>query len=190
MERILKDIRYGIRGLLRQRGFTAIALATLAVGIGANTAILSVVNATLLRPLPFKDSNQLVMLWQTVPQTSQAPTAEPNFLDYREQNQVFEHMAAFNGASLTLTGGPDPERLRGGRVTADFFNVLRTQAFMGHTFLPKDDQPGNNTVVVLSYGLWQRRFGSDKNIVGQTIQLDSKPYTVIGVLPADDGVGL
>jgi len=106
MERILKDIRYGIRGLLRHRGFTAIALATLAVGIGANTAIFSVVNATLLRPLPFKDSNQLVMLWQTVPQTSQAPTAEPNFLDYREQNQVFEHMAAFNGANLTLTGGP------------------------------------------------------------------------------------
>jgi len=185
MERILKDIRYGIRGLLRHRGFTAIALATLAVGIGANTAIFSVVNATLLRPLPFKDSNQLVMLWQTVPQTSQAPTAEPNFLDYREQNQVFEHMAAFNGANLTLTGGPDPERLRGGRVTADFFNVLGVQALMGRTFLPQDDQAGNNTVAVLSHGLWQRRFNSDPSIVGQTIQLDSKPYTVVGVLPAD-----
>ena len=185
MENILKDIRYGIRGLLKQPGFTFIAVATLAVSIGANTAIFSVVNATLLRPLPFKDPNQLVMVWQTANQQNQTSVAEPNFLDYQQDNHVFDHMAAFNGASLTLTGGPDPERLRGGRVTADFFNVLRTQAFMGHTFLPKDDQPGNNTVVVLSYGLWQRRFGSDKNIVGQTIQLDSKPYTVIGVLPAD-----
>jgi len=184
MENILKDIRYGIRGLLRQPGFTLIAVATLAVSIGANTAIFSVVNATLLRPLPFKDPNQLVMVWQTN-QQNQTSVAEPNFLDYQQDNHVFDHMAAFNGANLTLTGGPDPERLRGGRVTADFFNVLGTQAFMGHTFLPKDDQPGNNTVVVLSYGLWQRRFGSDKNIVGQTIQLDSKPYTVIGVLPAD-----
>ncbi len=185
MENILKDIRYGIRGLLRQPAFTVIAVVTLAVSIGANTAIFSVVNATLLRPLPFKDPNQLVMVWQTASQLSQASVAEPNFLDYQQENHVFQHMAAFNGSNLTLTGGSDPERLRGGRVTADFFNVLGTQAFMGHTFLPKDDQPGNNTVVVLSYGLWQRRFGSDKNIVGQTIQLDSKPYTVIGVLPAD-----
>ncbi len=185
MENILKDIRYGIRGLLKQPGFTLIAVATLAVSIGANTAIFSVVNATLLRPLPFKDPNQLVMVWQTANQQTRTSVAEPNFLDYQQDNHVFDHMAAFNGANLTLTGGPDPERLRGGRVTADFFNVLGTQAFMGHTFLPKDDQPGNNTVVVLSYGLWQRRFGSDKNIVGQTIQLDSKPYTVIGVLPAD-----
>ena len=185
MERILKDIRYGIRGLLKQRAFTAIAVATLAVGIGANTAIFSVVNATLLRPLPFKDPDQLVMLWQVAQQSSQSSTAEPNFLDYREQNHVFEHMAAFNGGNLTLTGGPDPERLRGGRVTADFFNVLGVQPLIGRTFLPQDDQAGNNTVVVLSHGLWQRRFNSDQSIVGQTIQLDSKPYTVVGVLPAD-----
>ena len=184
METFWQDLRYALRILRKNPGFTGVAVITLALGIGANTAIFSVVNATLLRRLPFKDPDRLAILWGTAPQMDRTSISEPNFLDYKEQNHVFEHMASFYGAGLTLTGGPNPERIRGGRVTADFFKVVGVQPLLGQTFLPDQDQPGHNSVVVLAHSLWQQRFGSDPNIVGQTMLIEAKPYTILGVLPA------
>jgi predicted permease len=183
VETILQDIRYGFRNLIKHRGFTAIILITLAVGIGANTAIFSLVNATLLRPLPFKDPDQLVMVWGTAPEASRRPFSEPNFLRYREQNHVFEQLASFNSVGINLTEGANPERVRGARVSADFFNLLGVQPVMGRTFLPGDDQAGHDEVAILSDDFWRRRFGSDPGIVGHKILIEAKPYTVIAVLP-------
>jgi putative ABC transport system permease protein len=184
METFIRDIRYGFRNLVRRPGFTAIVIITLAVGIGANTAIFSLVNATLLRPLPFKDPDQLVVVWGTAPDANRRSVSEPNFLQYQEQNHVFEQIATFNSAGLTLTDGANPERVRGARVSANFFNLLGVQPAVGHTFLPEDGQPGHNEVAVISHDFWQRRFGSDQNIVGRKILIEAKPYTVIAVLPA------
>ena len=184
---MFQDLRYGIRMLLKHRVFTVVAILTLAVGIGANTAIFSVVNATLLRPLPYRNSEQLVMVWGTNPGgygwRGKSGFSAPSFLDYQQQNQVFERMATFNGAGFTLTEAGNPEPLRGGMVTAEFFDVLAVQPILGRAFLPEDAQVGQDHVVVMNYSLWQRRFGSDPNIIGQIIRLDASPYTVIGVLP-------
>jgi putative ABC transport system permease protein len=185
MEILFKDIRHGIRSLAKRPSFTVIVIMTLALGIGANTAVFSLVNATLLRPLPFKDPDQLVVVGGTTPQASQTNVSEPNFLEYQEQNHVFAHIATFNGANLTLTGGVNPERVRSARVSLDFFNVLGAEPLKGRLFLPGDDQPGGNRVIVLSHGFWRRQFSSDPNIVGQTVLIEARPHVVIGVLPAD-----
>ncbi|PYJ97971.1 MAG: hypothetical protein DME23_13390 [Verrucomicrobia bacterium] len=177
----MNDLRFAIRQLLKNPGFTIVAVLTLALGIGANTAIFSVVNAVLLRPLPYKDSSQLVMIWQG----RGTPVSPLNFLDYEKQNRVFEQMATFNAGSLTLTEIAEPERIRTGLVTADFFEVLGVRPILGRTFSSGEDQEGQNNVVVLSHGLWQRQFGSNPKIVGQTVVLDKKPHLVIGVLPSD-----
>src|SRR5947209_1933025 len=181
MGTLLQDLRFGLRTLLKNPGFTAVAVLTLALGIGANTAIFSVVNAVLLRPLPYKDSSQLVMIWQG----RGTPVSPLNFLDYEKQNRVFEHMATFNAGSLTLTEIAEPERIRTGLVTADFFEVLGVRPILGRTFSSGEDQEGQNNVVVLSHGLWQRHFGANPKVVGQTVVLDKKPHLVIGVLPSD-----
>ncbi len=181
----MNDLRFAFRQLLKNPGFTAVAVLTLALGIGANTAIFSVVNAVLLRPLPYKNSSQLVMIWGTTAEGRGTSVSPPNFLDYEKQNRVFEHMATFNAGSLTLTEVAEPERIRTGLVTADFFEVLRVRPILGRTFLSGEDQEGQNNVVVLSHGLWQRHFGSNPKIVGQTVVLDKKPHLVIGVLPPD-----
>lgn len=187
MNTLLQDVRYSVRMLWRSPGFTAVAVLTLALGIGANTAIFSIVNATLLRPLPYKNPHQIVMVWGTNPGgfgwRGKSGFSALNFLDYKQQNKVFEHIATFNGADSTLTGVDNPERIRGGCVTAEFFNVLEVQPMLGRTFLPEEEQAGRNQAAVLSYGFWQRRFGSDPKIIGQTIRLDANPYTVVGVLP-------
>lgn len=188
METLLKDIRYGFRMLWKSPGFTFVALLTLALGIGANTAIFSVVNATLIRPLPYENPNQIVLVWGTNPGGygwhGKTGFSAANFLDYKEQNKVFEEMSAFIGSSgFTLTGVDHAEHLKSGNVTSDFFKVLKIQPMLGRSLIPEDEQPGRDHVVVLSHGLWQRRFGSDEKIVGQTIHLDAKPYTVVGVLP-------
>jgi putative ABC transport system permease protein len=182
-----QDGRYGLRLLRKNPGFTVVAVLTLALGIGADTAIFSIVNATLLRPLSYPNADQIVMVWGTNPGgfgwRGKTGFSALNFLDYQEQNQVFAHLATFNGPDFTLTGVDNPERIQGGRVTAGFFNVLEVKPMLGRTFLPEEEQAGQDRVVVLSYGLWQRRFGSDPKMIGQTIRLDATSYTVVGVLP-------
>jgi predicted permease len=189
LETIWQDLCYGARMLLKQPGFTSVAVLTLALGIGANTAIFSVVNATLLRSLPYKNPDQIVMAWGTNPGgfgwRGKTGFSAPGFLDYQQQNQVFERMATFNGADFTLTDDDDPENIRGGLVTAEFFDVLAVQPILGRAFLPEDAQTGRNHVTMLTYNFWQRRFGSDPKLIGETIRLDATPYTIIGVLPKD-----
>src|SRR5499426_3278186 len=191
LEDLWQDLRYGARMLAKNPGFTVVAVVTLAIGIGANSAIFSVVNSVLLRELPYRDPQRLVMVWSDRPlqqaQTgwTESPFTAANFRDLRDQNQSFEQMAAFTSHRLNITGGDEPELLGGVRATANLFALLGVEARHGRVFHPEEDQPGNNRVVVLSDGLWRRRFGSDPRIIGQTISLDSEPYTVIGVAPPD-----
>ena len=185
MENLFQDLRYGVRVLLRKPGFTVIAVAALALGIGANTAIFSAVNAILLRPLPYDDPERLVWIWQhnLASDIQQEPISFPNFSDYREQNQVFEDVAAFTRWRPILTTDGEPERIVGEQVSASLFPVLRVQAAAGRTFLPEEDRPGNNNVVILSHELWERHFGSDKEVIGKTVTLNGAPHTVVGVMP-------
>ncbi len=185
MRTLWQDLRYGARMLLMNPGFTAVALVTLALGIGANAAIFSVVNATLLRPLPFDDPDRLIMIRETkLPQFPEFSVSPGNFLDWKKQNTVFERLVAMQDASFNLIGVSDPERLRGMRVTDGFFAMLGARPHMGRDFLPEEDQPGRANVVILSHGLWQRRFGADPNIVNRAITFSGGSYTVVGVMPA------
>ncbi|HUE24228.1 MAG TPA: ABC transporter permease [Bryobacteraceae bacterium] len=178
-------MRYAIRTLRRSPGFTAIALLTLALGIGANTAIFSFVNGVLLKPLPYRDPHGIVMVWEKPPGGDRNGISTLNFLDWKNQNAVFEHMAAINfGGSVTLTGAGQPEELQGVRVSASYFDIFGVQAVLGRTFAPDEDQLGKSQVVILSHRLWQDRFGADPSIIGRTLTLSGKPCTVIGVLPA------
>ncbi|HXG64213.1 MAG TPA: ABC transporter permease, partial [Blastocatellia bacterium] len=187
METLLLDLKYGLRMLLKKPGFTIIAAIALALGIGANTAIFSIVNAVLLNSLAFHEADRLVMIWHTYPKINlpQASVAAPAFVDYRDNAQSFESMTAFTGWSVNLTGAGEPERVLGNRVSAGFFPTLKAEAALGRTFLPEEDQPGRNQVVVLSDGFWKRRFAADPDIVGKTLTLDGNGYTVVGVMPAD-----
>jgi putative ABC transport system permease protein len=184
---MLNDLRFAIRQLRKNPGFTAVAVLTLALGIGANTAIFSVMNATLLRQLSYKDPDRIVMLWGTNPGgfgwRGKTGFSAPSFLDYQQQNQVFERMATFNSVDFTLIGADSPEPVLGGMVAAEFFDVLAVQPIFGRLFLEEDTQTGRDHVAVLSYNLWQRRFGSDPHIIGRSIRLDATAYTVVGVLP-------
>ena len=180
-----QDLRYGLRMLAKKPGFTVIAVLTLALGIGANTAIFTVVNAALLRGLPYRDPERLVHLWEITPRKdfSQREASYPDFLDWRE-SQVFEGVAAYAGGSgMTLTGRGTPERLPATEVSSNFFTVLGVEAVRGRAFRPEEDQPSAESTVMLSYGLWQRLFGADPDIVGQSLTLDGRPYNVIGILP-------
>lgn len=185
MENLFQDLRYSIRILLGKPGFTAVAVIALALGIGANTAIFSVVNAILLRPLAYDEPERLVWIWEhnLASDVQREPISYPNFSDYREQNQIFENAGAFTRWQPILTTGGGAERILANQVSASLFSTLRVEAVEGRTFLPEEDQPGKNRVAILSYGLWQRRFGSDKKIVGETITLNSIPFTVVGVMP-------
>ena len=179
------DLRYGARMLWKNKGFTAVAVIALALGIGANSAIFSVVNTVLLRPLPYKEPERLVMVWEDnskIGYPRDTPAAA-NYVDWRDQNQVFEGMAATADQSFNLTGAGDPERFDGKRVSANFFPLLGVEPQLGRVFAPEDDVPGANKVVVLSHGLWQRRFGSDPGLVGKSITLNGEAYTVVGVMP-------
>lgn len=184
MEALLQDLRYGIRMLWHSPGFTLVALLTLTLGIGANSAIFSVVNSVLLRPLDYEESDRLMILSERSQILEGMSISYPNFTDWREQNQVFEQIAVFRRQSYNLTGIGDPEFLLGGMVSAELFPALRVEPALGRTFTSEEDRPGGNQVAVLTHGLWQRRFGSDPDILGQTLTLNSKPYTVIGVMPA------
>ena len=181
-----QDLRYGLRMLVRNPGFTAVAVTALALGIGANTAIFSVVNTVLLRPLPFQDPERLVMVFEDsrahgYPRDT--PTAA-NYIDWRDQNQVFESMAAIAGASFNLTGVGDPERLVGYRVSGSMFPMLGISPQLGRWFTPDEDQAGANPVVIMSHRLWQQRFGGDPNIVGKPLTLSGRSVTVVGIMPA------
>ena len=189
METLLSDIRYGLRLLRKSPGFLFVAVLTLALGIGANTTIFSVMNATLFKPLPYPDPERLVALWESGihDPSDRGIVSWPNFEDWKRQNHVFERMAMFgsggNGYDLAERG-QEPEQAEGVRVSSDFFPVLGVLPFMGRNFLPEEDQPGKDHEVVLSYGLWQRRYHADPAIVGKPIRVDGEAYTVVGVMPA------
>ena len=181
---LTQDLRYAARMLMRTPAFTAIAVLALALGIGANTAIFSVVNTVLLQPLPFKNPNQLVIIWENAthlgfPKNTPSPA---NFIDWRQQSTLFTGMAAMAQKNFNLTGVGEPERLDGRRVSANLFDLLGVQPRLGRAFLPEEDTPGTH-VVILSEGLWQRRFGSDPGIVGQSLNLNGESYSVVGVMP-------
>ncbi len=187
MQTLLQDLRYGVRMLLNKPGFTLIAILTLALGIGANTTIFSVINATLLKPVPFPEADRLTMIWAneiTNPKNLNIVSA-PNFLDYQRQNDVFAKMAIFDsaGKGYNLAGGSEPEQVSGLRVSASFFDVLGMKPQLGRTFLPEEETPGKHQVVVLSNALWKTRYNSDPALVGKVIKVDSEDFTVIGVMP-------
>ena len=179
-------MRYAIRTLRRSPGFTIVALLTLALGIGANTAIFSFVNGVLLKPLPYRDPHGIAMVWEKPPGDDRNGISTLNFLDWKTQNTVFERMAAINfGGSVTLTGFGRPEEIPGVRVSASYFDIFGVQAVLGRTFAPDEDQLGKSQVVILSHRLWENSFGADPSVVGRTLTLNGKPCTVIGVMPAN-----
>lgn len=185
MSNLWFDLRYALRLQLKNPGFTLVAVLALALGIGANSAIFSVVNAVLLRPLPFKDADRLVMLWGTESQLNKAPVLIGEFLDWKEQSRSFEQIAAYVEDNLTLVTADSPERIKGARVSSNFFDLLNVAPARGRAFLPSEDVPGGNRVVIISHNLWQNRLGSDPAIVGRQIRLNGESYNVVGVLPAD-----
>jgi predicted permease len=185
MGTLWQDLRYGARTLRRNPGFAVVAILTLAIGIGANVMIFSIVNGVLLKPLPFPASGSVVTIWETDPNRNltRGTAAAAEFLDWRDMNQVFQELSAYRGLSFAISGGGDPEQVWGSQVSGNFFRMLRVTPIVGRDFTPEDEQAGRDQVVILGYGLWQRRYGGDAGIVGKTILLDEKPYTVIGVLP-------
>ncbi|HEU4796834.1 MAG TPA: ABC transporter permease, partial [Pyrinomonadaceae bacterium] len=185
METLIKDIRYGLRGLWKRPGFTVVAVLTLALGIGANTAIFSVVNAVLLKPLQFHDPERLVLIWEDAafagfPRNTPAPA---NYVDWKTQTQSFEDVAASHEKSFNLTGDGEPERVAAYGVTANFFPLFGVEPQLGRVFVPEEDRPGAQKVVLLSHGLWQARYGGDRKIVNRDIYLNGEKHTVVGVMP-------
>ena len=189
METLIQDLRYAVRMLLKKPGFTVVALIALALGIGANTAIFSVVNAVLLRPLAYEDPERLVVVWSNNAREANPryPVAAANFVDFKERNQVFDRLAAYLSfmPNMTMAGAIEPVQIATFSVSPDLFPLLGVEPARGRTFLDEEAQVGKDQVVVLSHGLWQRQFGSDPNIVGQNVTLDGVPYNVIGVMPKD-----
>jgi len=185
MDTMWQDIRFGFRTLLRSPATSVVALLTLALGIGANTALFSVVNGVLLEPLPYPEPDELVAVMESNPGRGfdQFYAAPPNFDDWRRQNQAFSALAAAAQRPFNLTGGERPESVRGTQVTPEFFRVVEVQPALGRGFLPEDGRPGAPKVVVLSHGLWQRRFGSDPGILDRQIPIDGESYTVVGIMP-------
>ncbi len=183
MNTIWQDMRYGARMLLKNPGITFVVILALALGIGANTAIFSVVNAVLLRPLPYHESERLVFLNERSAVLDEMSISYPNFTDWRNQNQVFEKIGVYNRSSYNLTGAGEVERIPTAQISADLFSALRVNTAVGRLFTNEEDKPGGTPVVVLSYGLWQRRFGGQMSILNQPLTLNGKSYTVIGVMP-------
>ncbi|HSS19138.1 MAG TPA: ABC transporter permease [Pyrinomonadaceae bacterium] len=186
METLLRDLRYGARSLLKRPGFTAMALLALALGIGANTAIFSLVNAVLLRPLPFSEPDKLVWVFGNIRGGGSRASVSPlDFLDYRKENTTFEEFAASFSVPvpINLTGSGEPERLTSAGVTGNYFRALGVKPMLGQTLQPQNEKTGSDQVTVLSYALWQKRFGGDPDIVNKTITLDSRPFLILGVMP-------
>ncbi len=182
MDQFLKNIRFGLRVMTRNPGFTAIAILALSLGIGANTAIFTVVDGIVLKPLPFHESSRLLFVWERQPQMDFVSVAYPNFVDWRKQQKAFENIAAAQGESFILTGVDQPERLRGANVSYELFDVLQAHPLLGRTFTVQEDSPGSR-LVVISNNLWERRFGRDRNVLGKQLTLSAESYTIIGVMP-------
>jgi putative ABC transport system permease protein len=184
---IWQDIRFGLRMLLKSPGVTAITIMALALGIGANTAIFSIVNAILLRPLSYEKPDRLMMVWEKNVKKGlgEIPTSLPNFVDLRDSNKTFEDMGAFTDSMFNLTGGDEPQRVSGLRITPSLFSMLGTKPILGRVFLPEEGQPGAANVFILSHSMWQRNFGKNPNLVGQTVSLNGESYTVVGIMPPD-----
>jgi predicted permease len=192
MTTLFQDLRYALRQLHRSPGFTLVAVLTLALGIGANTTIFSVMNATILKKLSFPDPDRLVLVWQTYGKgpDNYSIVSAPNYWDFERQNHVFEGIALFDSAGRGYnlsTGGSnaEPEQVSGLRVSANFFTVLGVQPFLGRTFLPEEEIRGKDHEVILNYGLWQRRYGADRSLLGKTIKVDGEDFTVVGVMPRE-----
>jgi putative ABC transport system permease protein len=184
METFLRNLRHGLRMLAKSPGFATVAILTLALGIGANTAIFSVVNAVLLQPLSYPNPDRLVELELSSPQGNGDITSIPKFNVWREQTQVFDSVAAYDGGGpgINLTGSDRPEQVKGIRVSADYFRVFGAPMAIGRTFSAEEDRPGGAAVAVISNGLWRSKFGGDPAIVNRAIDLGGEPFTVIGVL--------
>src|SRR5690348_2047881 len=185
MESFLQDLRYAVRVLSKAPGFAAIAVLTLALGIGANTALFSVVNGVLLSPLPFPQPERLIALYSRTSDFDHSSISYPNFLDWQRQNNSFAQLAAYRHDSFNMTGAGEPERLRAEMVSAGFFSILGVQPVMGRLFTAQDDRPGGAPVVLLSEGLWRRRFGASAQMLGKSISLNGTAYTVVGIIPAN-----
>src|SRR5262245_42298238 len=183
MRTFWQDLRYGLRMLLKNPGFTTIAALTLALGIGANTAIFSVINAILLRPPPYSAPERLMMVWESFPGSRENPVMPSNFADRRAQNQVFTDMAAWVAQTFNLSGAGEAAKLEGVRVTASRFALLGVEPFLGRAFLPEEDQPGADQVVMISDGVWQRRFGGSRDAIGRRVTLEGTQFTIVGVAP-------
>ena len=186
----LRDLRHAARTLVRHPSFAIAAVLSLALGIGPTVAIFSVLDAALLNPLPYAEPDRLVAIRGTSLKTTRNPLSYPNFLDLRSRVQTLEDIAAWHLEMFTLAGRVQAERLIGGRVSASYFSVLRTQPLLGRTFTATEDQIGGPPVALLGESLWRRAFAADPQVVGQTVTLDGRPHTVIGVMPAHVGVGV
>src|SRR5438128_2605315 len=187
MDSLLRDLRFSVRSLLKRPALTIIAIVTLAIGIGANSAIFSVVNALLLKPLPFPDPDRIVALWDKVPSrgVERNEVTVANYLDWRAQNRTFEQLGIYRWWSTNLTGADSPERVQGFQVTPNFLDIVGVKPLLGRSFSGEEDQPGRDAVAILTYSLWQRRFGGDSNIVNKTIETNGVVRTVIGVMPQE-----
>ena len=188
MSTLAQDLRYSLRTLRKSPGFAAAAVGILALGIGANTALFSLVDAVLLRPLPFPEPGRMMRLQEEPPPPAEpgraGPVSPANYLDWRGQSHAFSALAAYRGGSLTWTGGQEPEALTAATVAGDFFSVLAMRPVLGRVFAPGEEEPGHDDVVILSQALWQSRFGSDPRVLGRTLVLDGRRHTVVGVMPA------
>src|SRR5262249_37024500 len=183
MQNLWQDLRYGARMLLKKPGFTIVAVATLALGIGANTAIFSVVNGVLLKPLPYRAPEQLIRLYESSQAQPKFPMAQGNFQDYREQNTTLSGLALYTRQDMELSQDNKPERLAALWVTAGFFDLLGVQPLLGREFRREDELPNNSSVVILSHALWQRRFNGDPDVIGKAVTLSGRAFTIVGVAP-------
>ena len=187
METLWQDIGYGSRLLFKNLRFTVVAVLSLAIGIGATTAIFSVTSALLLRPLPYKDADSLVILWNRSPGLNvvQDWFSPGQYLDIKAENKIFEQVAATIDSSFNLTGQGPAERVEGARVSSSLFPLLQTQPIMGRAFAPDEDDQGKPTVAILSYGFWKHRFAADAQVVGKALMLNGNPVEIVGVMPQD-----
>jgi predicted permease len=185
MGSLIQDLKYGLRTLARNPGFTTVAVLTLALGIGVNTAIFSVVNGVLLRPLPYPNPDRLVQIYERSAQINQLSVSYPDFLDWQRMNRSFAGMAAYRGESFNFTGAGEPQQIAGAVVTANFFSVLGVTPLQGRTFTPDEDRQGASPVAMLREGFWKRRFGGDTSVLGKSLLLDGKAFTVVGIVPRE-----
>jgi len=185
MNPVMGDLRYGWRVLGKTRGFTAVAVLTLALGIGANTAIFSLVDTVLLRPLPYRQPDGLVLISESLPKMGmeEVGVSAAEYQDYRDQNRSFAEMAAYESEGFNLTGANQPMRVNGARVSASTFPLLGTAPELGRAFTEEEDRHGGDKVAILSHALWEQAYARDTHIVGKTVRLDEQPYTIVGVMP-------